>query len=50
MNLIQAVELIRCSQINFQNVEKMVPLIKDHPIFQMAKMQLVEGLKLLDEE
>ena len=45
----QAIELIRCSQISFQNLQKMNPILKDHPIFQIAMTQLDEGLKILDE-
>lgn len=32
-------ELARCAQINFQNVERMVPTIKAHPIWRIAMEQ-----------
>ncbi len=38
------VELIRCAQCNFENLEKMVPEIKFHPLYIISKGQLDEGL------
>lgn len=36
------------AQINFENAEKMMPLLKEHPIFQIAKEQLAAGIKMLE--
>ena len=43
-------ELFRCAQINFNNVEKMVPLLKEYPIFQIAKRQLAEAIEIAEKE
>ena len=50
MNLIKAIEQLRCADINFKNVEKMNPGLLSHPIYKLAKIQFDEGLKLLEEE
>jgi hypothetical protein len=38
-------ELFYCAKINFDNTEKMMPILKKHPIFQLAKEQLSEAIK-----
>ena len=43
-------ELFYCAKINFDNAEKMLPVLKDHPIFQLAKMQLKEAIEKAEEE
>uniref|UniRef100_A0A6M3KYJ9 Uncharacterized protein n=1 Tax=viral metagenome TaxID=1070528 RepID=A0A6M3KYJ9_9ZZZZ len=43
-------ELFRCAQINFNNVEKLVPLLKEYPIFQIAKTQLAEAIEVAEKE
>jgi hypothetical protein len=37
-------ELLRCAQINFENVEKIFPSIKAIPLYKAAKLQLDAGL------
>ena len=43
-------ELFRCAQINFNNAEKMMPILKDHQIYQIAKMQLDEAIQKAESE
>ena len=43
-------EQLKCAEINFENAEKMMPLLKEHPIFQLAKLQLNDGIKLLEKK
>ncbi len=45
-----ASEILLCAQVNFENTEKMMPVLKQHPIFQMAMEQLGNGIKKLEEE
>jgi hypothetical protein len=33
-------ELAECARINFENVERMAPQLKAHPIYALAKQQL----------
>lgn len=37
------------AQINFQNVEKMNPGLKAHPIYRMAKEQLDNAIRVIDQ-
>jgi hypothetical protein len=36
--------LARCALVNFQNLERVVPAIGEHPFFQIALAQLDEAL------
>lgn len=38
-------ELLLSAQINFENLEKMMPEVKFHPLYKISKFQLDEGLK-----
>lgn len=40
-------ETAHCALINFDNVVTMNPALGNHPIFRMARGQLVDALKLL---
>lgn len=44
-NLRQGLEEIACAQINFENLERAFPMIKEHPFYKISKMQLDSGLK-----
>ena len=37
-------ELLRCAQINFENLERALPLLKSHSFYIIAKAQLDEAL------
>lgn len=37
-------ELAECAKINFENLEKAVPFLKQHPYYVIAKAQLDEAL------
>lgn len=37
-------EQARCAKINFENLEKAMPFIKQHPYYVIAKGQLDEAL------
>lgn len=40
-----SIELLLCAEVNMKNAENMMPMLKEHPIFQFAKTQLTEGLQ-----
>lgn len=37
---VSTTELAECAKINFENVEKMNPSIRNHPLYALAKRQL----------
>ena len=43
-------EVAVSAQMNFENVVKMNPLLKSHPIFQLAMEQLQEVIDRLEKE
>lgn len=43
-------ELVTSAQINFENLEKMFPQVKNEPLYVLAKMQLDDGVEALQEE
>ena len=45
-----ATEALHSAQINFENMIKMMPVIKRHPLLALVRMQLKEGLKILGRE
>lgn len=45
-------ELLRCAQINFENLLKAMPILAAHPYWIIAKEQLdagLEGREMLEE-
>ncbi len=40
-------EVILNSQANFENVERMNPMLKNHPIYMIAKSQLDNAIKAI---
>lgn len=44
-------ELAMCAQVNFENLERAIPMIAKHPFYRIAKAQLDEALggKTLEE-
>jgi len=45
----QAIEMLRHAEINFRDtMPKMNPQLKDHPIYQLALMQLQEGISAVE--
>lgn len=49
MTLDEALELLRCSQINFDNLITQNPGINRHPIYRVARKQLDDGVQALGE-
>lgn len=45
-----ATESAHCALINFDNAAKMIPGLGNHPVFRMARGQLVDALKLLGRD
>lgn len=43
----QALEMARCTYINLNNMVKMMPIMKTHPLLPMVKRQLQECIKEL---
>lgn len=41
-------ELAACAQINFRNMELLLPALRGNPIWELAKAQLVAVCKRLD--
>ncbi len=37
-------ELLQSAQINFNNLENQYPIVRQHPLWHVAKAQLAEGL------
>lgn len=37
-------EILLCAQVNFENLERVVPGLSEHPYYRIAKAQLDEGL------
>ncbi len=48
--MMNALELLRCAEINFGNLTKMNPQIAQHPMFQIAMSQLKEAIQKLEEK
>ena len=46
----EGAELLRCAQLNFDNLERAIPFIKTDPFYRIARFQLDEGLRALDGE
>lgn len=44
----EALELLRSAQVNFDNFIAVFPVVKDHPYYKIARMQLDEGVKELE--
>ncbi len=40
-------EVILNSQANFENIERMNPMLKNHPIYMIAKSQLDNAIKAI---
>jgi len=49
MSLDKGLELIRCAEINIENMAKMYPMISTHPFMQLVKEQIKEGIKELEK-
>lgn len=49
-DIASATESAHCALINFDNVVKMNPALGNHPIFRMARGQLVDALLLLGRD
>ena len=45
----EALEMLESALINFENVEKMNQGLKHNPIYQLAKEQLMAGIKKIEE-
>lgn len=48
MNISVALEMARCVKINLENMEKMMPLLKTHPLLPIVKLQIEETIKNLE--
>lgn len=40
----EPIKILQCAQTNFENVERMIPQIAKHPIWEIAKTQLDAAL------
>jgi len=45
-----AIECLRCAEINFENAAIMMPLLRHHPIYSLAVAQLAAGIKRVEAE
>lgn len=50
MNIDKALEMAECVKINLENMVKMMPALKMHPLLPLVQDQLAECIKLLDED
>jgi len=48
--IIEAVEILRCAEINFNNLVKMNPALAHHPFYKIAMEQLKAGIEKIDME
>jgi hypothetical protein len=46
----EAIEILRCAEINFNNTAKFMPGLVSHPIFMLAMEQLKQGLAMIDAD
>jgi hypothetical protein len=45
----QALESARCAYINLNNMVKLMPALRSHPLLPMVKMQLGDAIKALGD-
>ena len=50
VDISKALEMARCAEINIENVEKMMPILKAHPLLPIVKLQIKEVIKNLEEK
>lgn len=46
---VDTIELAGCAEINFQNCERMVPGLKQNPMWQLAMSQLKAAVARLED-
>jgi hypothetical protein len=49
MSLAQGLELARCTEINIENLVKMMPVLSQHPLLPLVKHQIKECIRELEE-
>ena len=50
MHTEEILEELRSSQINFDNLVKLNPIIKDHPMYIIARMQLDAAVENIESQ
>ncbi len=45
----QGLEMARCVEINLENMVKMMPTLKLHPLLEIVKTQIKDCIKELEE-
>lgn len=48
MNRLKALEMAHCAEINLQNMVKMMPILKQHPLLFIVEDQIKECIKELE--
>lgn len=48
MKILEALEAARCAEINVDNVVRIIPALKNHPMVELVKMQIRQVISLLD--
>jgi hypothetical protein len=50
MSKTSALELAECAKINLQNMVKMMPVLRQHPLLPMVEAQLQECIDELEKD
>ena len=50
MDILRALEMARCAEVNLDNLTKVSHFIENHPYTVIIKIQLLECIKCLEEE
>ncbi len=50
MSIEKALEMARCTQINIDNMEKMMPALRAHPLLDIVKAQIKDCIVELEGE
>jgi hypothetical protein len=50
MDIPKALEMAQCAEINVDNMAKMIPGVKEHPLYMLIKMQIYECIINLEDE
>lgn len=48
-DLEKALEMARCTQINLENMVQMMPVLAQHPLLPLVRMQIGETIDALEE-
>lgn len=50
MKIFEALEMARCAEINVDNIVRIFPVLINHPMIEIVKMQIRQVISFLDED